>query len=274
MKPAVNTLPYGWAGAIVVHVVLLAALFGMTPPDRKRDVKRPPVKVSLVTRTTEPKAKPPEPPPEPPKAEPPKPTPAVNKRPTRRAKPKARPKQAAPPPKPAAAPPQPVKPRVRRFAISMEATVSAGGVAVPTAGDGERSSGVGAVGGDKDGVLGGRPTGKPAPKTPKPAPQPKVVQATQVTVLPKLVGQPSSSEMRRVYPRSAREKGLEGNVRLKILVSVSGKVERVRVLRRAGNGFDEAAVSLVKKFKFSAGKVNGRSVAVWIPWTYRFRLSG
>jgi protein TonB len=95
-----------------------------------------------------------------------------------------------------------------------------------------------------------------------------------VTTLPKLLAQPSAEEMRRLYPPGARERGLEGNVKLKILVSDQGRVLSVRVLRPAGNGFDEVARSLVKRFRFRPGTRGGRSVPVWVPWTYKFRLSG
>ena len=63
-------------------------------------------------------------------------------------------------------------------------------------------------------------------------------------------------------------------MQLKILVSASGKVTAVRVLRRAGNGFDAAAKRLVRTFRFAAGRKGSQPVAIWIPWTYKFRLNG
>ena len=78
--------------------------------------------------------------------------------------------------------------------------------------------------------------------------------------------------MRALYPEEARRQGLEGNVRLRILVDARGRVSKVRVIQRAGNGFDQAAVKIIKKFKFRPATRGGRPVAVWITWLYKFRL--
>jgi protein TonB len=91
--------------------------------------------------------------------------------------------------------------------------------------------------------------------------------------MPTLVSQPSRRQMRAAYPARARKDGIEGDVRMKILVSATGQVTRVRLLRPTGNGFDEAARQLVRRFRFKAARRGGKAVAMWIPWTYKFRLS-
>ncbi|MGC4117837.1 MAG: energy transducer TonB [Myxococcales bacterium] len=80
--------------------------------------------------------------------------------------------------------------------------------------------------------------------------------------------------MRALYPAGARRDGLEGDVSLRILVSTSGEVLKVKVVKPAGNGFEEAATAIVKRFQFRAAEVGGQPVEVWIPWTYKFRLEG
>ena len=80
--------------------------------------------------------------------------------------------------------------------------------------------------------------------------------------------------MRSFYPQAARKDGLEGDVSLRILVATSGEVLRVRVVKPAGNGFDEASTAIVKRFRFRASEVRGELVEVWIPWTYKFRIEG
>ena len=95
-----------------------------------------------------------------------------------------------------------------------------------------------------------------------------------MTRLPRLMSQPDLSGMRRAYPEEARRNGQEANVYLKILIDVQGRVSKVRVIRSAGAGFDRAARELVNRFRFRPGEVDGRPVAVWIPWTYKFRLEG
>jgi protein TonB len=80
--------------------------------------------------------------------------------------------------------------------------------------------------------------------------------------------------MQAAYPVAARREGLEANVDLRVLVDAEGRVSEVQVVRAAGSGFDEAAVRLVKKFRFAAGVSEGKAVAMWINWTYKFRLDG
>ncbi len=163
-------------------------------------------------------------------------------------------------------------PPVRKFTVSMEATISSGGVAVPTAPAGQAwaygsadgaADAPRAVGGRPDGVAGGTGDGAGRP-----------LRAAEVTSLPELVDQPAAGEMRALYPAAARRDGIEADVKLRILVSARGEVVRVRLLRPAGEGFDDAARQLVQRFRFRPGQRDGRPVAVWIPWTYKFRLDG
>jgi TonB family protein len=156
-----------------------------------------------------------------------------------------------------------------RFSVDMEATVPSGGVAVPT---GARTNALAAPAwAERDdpaqssatsGLAGGSGSrGSP-------------LEAEQLSKLPQLVSSPSVDELREAYPPDARVNGLEANVQLKILVSATGTVESVRVLKPVGNGFEEAARRLIKKFRFQAGRKGGKAVSVWIPWTYKFRLNG
>jgi TonB family protein len=80
--------------------------------------------------------------------------------------------------------------------------------------------------------------------------------------------------MRALYPDAARRAGIEGDVRLELVVSAEGEVLEVRVVRPAGNGFDEVAERLVRRFRFRPATSAGRPVPARIPWTYKFRLEG
>jgi len=138
----------------------------------------------------------------------------------------------------------------------MEATVPGGGVTVPSSpGSGTRSGG--AQQPQRGSVGGGGP-----------------VPISELTVLPQLVGQPSRGEMRAAYPEAARRDGVEADVRLRLLVGQDGRVSRVKLVRRAGRGFDEVAVRMVRRFRFRPGQRGAKPVPVWIPWTYKFRLAG
>jgi protein TonB len=143
----------------------------------------------------------------------------------------------------------------RRFAVSLEATIPGGGIAVPTAPPGSAPA--------TRATPGGTGTGPDAP-----------AYAVEPDSAPTLLAQPDLAEMRALYPESARRSGLEGDVKLELEVSARGEVTGSRVVRSAGNGFDEVAQRLVLRFKFRPATKGGKPVAAVVPWTYKFRLEG
>jgi protein TonB len=137
----------------------------------------------------------------------------------------------------------------------MEATVPGGGVAVPTASPGFAANPRGVPGATVEGPSEGPPAAEPDRG-------------------PSLLAPPDPGELRAAYPRGARRAGLEGDVRLELVVSEAGEVVEVRVVQPAGNGFDEAAVRLARRFRFRPATSGGRPVPARIPWTCKFRLEG
>jgi TonB family protein len=137
----------------------------------------------------------------------------------------------------------------------MEATVPGGGVAVPTASPGVAANPRGVPGAAVEGPSEGPPAAEPDRG-------------------PSLLAPPDPAELRAAYPEGARRAGLEGDVRLELVVSEAGEVVEVRIVRPAGNGFDEVAARLVRRFRFRPATSGGRPVPARIPWTYKFRLEG
>lgn len=255
----------GFIVALAVHLVGFAGLILITPAEPARASYRPPVKVRVATP---PRPKPAEvTAPEPVEVAPEKP---LGKRVASRRKPRSpRPVTATPVPEQAPAAASPVRSATpRKFTVAMEATVPGGGVAVPAASGEGWAFGAPDGGAQAEKVLAG-----PAPAVEKQK-APAAVDAAGVTRLPRLLTQPSLADMRSAYPEDARRNGTEANVYLKILVDAQGRVTKVRVVRGSSDGFDRAALELVKRFRFRPGEVDGRAVAVWIPWTYKFRLEG
>ncbi len=74
------------------------------------------------------------------------------------------------------------------------------------------------------------------------------------------------------YPSDARAEGLEAEVKLELVISTNGEVEGVAVRRGAGRGFDEAAVTAARQFRFAPAMKNGRPVRVRMSWSMEFRL--
>lgn len=242
-----DSLLPSFLAALAVHAALLgwiAARAGAPPPR----LVRPPTQIRLVGRT-------------PPPAPSPAPEPARRASPAGRAvRPPSEVARAAPVPAPRAAEPPSPPPQPRRFAVSMDALVSggSGGVAVPV------TSGPTAARGD--------------PRLPSSVPvgdnTAYAADVTEVERAPSLLRQPSSAEMRALYPGAARREGVEADVGLELLVSERGDVSDVRVVSPAGQGFDEVARQLGRRMTFRPAQRGGRPIGVWIPWTWKFRLDG
>ncbi len=74
------------------------------------------------------------------------------------------------------------------------------------------------------------------------------------------------------YPVIAQENGIQGKVILRFVVSKTGMVDKVEVVRSLDPACDKEAIRVVKTLpKFIPGKQNGVNVAVWytLPVTYR-----
>jgi TonB family protein len=65
---------------------------------------------------------------------------------------------------------------------------------------------------------------------------------------------------------------VEAEVKLELVVSTTGAVESVRVVRRAGHGLDDAAVVAARQFRFSPAAKQGHAVRVRMSWSVEFRL--
>jgi protein TonB len=74
------------------------------------------------------------------------------------------------------------------------------------------------------------------------------------------------------YPPSARADGIEGDVVLELVLSAAGSVESARVVKPAGHGLDDAALSAVRGYRFSPASKDGHAVRVRMHWTMQFRL--
>ena len=64
------------------------------------------------------------------------------------------------------------------------------------------------------------------------------------------------------YPESARRRGIEGTVLLKMRITAQGRVEDVQVVRSAGYPeLDESAMEAVRRWRFEPARRNGAPVA-------------
>ena len=76
-----------------------------------------------------------------------------------------------------------------------------------------------------------------------------------------------------VYPRLARQAGIEGDVILTYIVDINGQVRNVTVVQSDIKMFEEAAVRAVSQYKYSPAICYGRPVESQVTTTIEFRLT-
>jgi protein TonB len=247
------------AAAIGLHGAIAAGLLVVGPPRLPRP--DPVVEMEVKERPLPPPEIRPEPPP--PAAHQPEPAPrprivqrhiASTPKPTP-APPAPPPPNQEPPPKPAEAPPV--------FGVTMSSVIAGDntGMAVPV-GNSLMTKRRGSEG--KPGVA---PAAYGAAGTEPFTPVADIYIAQRPAVLHEV----NSAD---IYPPEAQKMGIEGTVELKVDLDENGAVVRVRVIGRAGHGFDEAARDALRRFKFSPARTSdGKAVKYSLTYKYSFDMS-
>jgi protein TonB len=126
--------------------------------------------------------------------------------------------------------------------------------------------------GDEHGVLGGTGPAGEAPPPPPPPPPPKPSGPIN---LPEGATAPVASRDNAMpeYPESERKTGREGQVILKVVVTESGRVTHIQVLR-GEEPFVAAALAAVKSWSYTPAMLDGRPIAVYRILNIPFRMSG
>jgi len=77
-----------------------------------------------------------------------------------------------------------------------------------------------------------------------------------------------------VYPYKARQRNIEGYVKVKMLVRADGSVGEVSILDAQPKGlFDTETLKAVPNWKFKPGVIDGQAVPSWVVTTIRFNLN-
>ena len=75
------------------------------------------------------------------------------------------------------------------------------------------------------------------------------------------------------YPKSARRRGYEGTVLLRVLVLEDGKVGKIELSGPSGyQVLDESALEAVKKWVFIPGKKAGKEISSWVEVPIKYQL--
>lgn len=245
--------PVSFYGLSLALHAALGAMVLLAPPTVER--RATPVSVEIIeSRPAAAEAERPRPEP------PPEPRPVL--RPDRRAAKVPRPRlpEDAPPPASREAPPPPnappsatAKPGPIRIGISMSSTTTAGEYAAPSGNS-----------------LYGAPERSGDPQAGGPRASERYSPPSQVTSLPEPLG---CDIPKSEYPEEARRLGIEGEVKLQIVIDQQGGVKEARVVRDPGHGFGPVAQRSVKTYcRFRPARKNGETVATEIPYTIRFEL--
>ncbi|MDY0189440.1 MAG: TonB family protein [Desulfuromonas sp.] len=76
-----------------------------------------------------------------------------------------------------------------------------------------------------------------------------------------------------IYPLRAKRLGIEGWVKIKLLVSQQGEVEQVQILEaQPPDVFEQTVERGVRSWRFTPGTVEGQAVRSWVITTVRFEL--
>jgi periplasmic protein TonB len=76
------------------------------------------------------------------------------------------------------------------------------------------------------------------------------------------------------FPQKARQRGLEGYVKLNLFINQEGLVEKVKVLEAEPQGvFEDSAIAAAQSWEFTPAEYNGNPVTGWFKRTVSFRLN-
>ncbi len=90
--------------------------------------------------------------------------------------------------------------------------------------------------------------------------------------VPEIVGGMESFYKFFVYPKEAKEKGIQGKVILRAIVDEKGNLEGTMVVKGIGYGCDEAAEKALRSIKFKPAMKDGKPVKSQITLPVMFKL--
>src|SRR5262245_34629488 len=179
---------------------------------------------------------------------------------------KAQPRRSAPPPK-ANEPPPPANEAPSGGAPVMtldDAAANAVGTVPVAVGKQVKSDRYGRGG---TGTGTGTGTGAGSSDTPPPV----SVATIKQRALPK--GDFSYFDASKDYPAEAKSLGIEGVIRVRLVVDENGKVKSTTLLNKLGHGLDELALARAKSIEFTPAKdTEDKPVSSVVVWTFNMTL--
>lgn len=114
------------------------------------------------------------------------------------------------------------------------------------------------------------PSGKvQSPQSPKPESSDLVVKTSTKAAI---VGGLKALQNRLNYPSKAKQEGIEAILKAQVLVTKTGKVEKISFDEEYGYGFEEAARQALRRVEFRAGTRNGEPISMFVTIPVKFKL--
>ena len=95
----------------------------------------------------------------------------------------------------------------------------------------------------------------------------------EIDEMPKPIGGIKALAAKVVYPKNAKDDGVQGRVFVKAYINEKGIVVKTKILRGIGSGCDEAAVNAISATRFTPGKHKGKPVKVQVSIPILFKLN-
>ena len=113
-----------------------------------------------------------------------------------------------------------------------------------------------------------QPAARPNPQTAKEHKKNGGYSLAQVDAAPRAMNQTLPR-----YPRRARQRNIEGWVKVRFLVDKEGRVRNLRILKESPSGvFYKTVMETAPRWRFSPATKEGRPVNVWVEQTINFRM--
>jgi len=245
------------AGTLAIHLILVVFADAMVVLHPLHP-EPPPPKVELFDIKYEPP-----PPPPPLQAAQPKPAPTETAKPAIQARATVQKVAATVPAPPIEPAPGPTSPAAGGEAVMTLDNVAPGGVGIPVAhGKRTTTNGLGGAGG---GTGSGTGSGAGAGEAPV------SVATIKTRALPK--GDFAYYNLGKDYPAEAKQLGIEGDLRVRLVVDEHGKVTSKVLLNHLGHGLDELALARAGAIEFTpAVDTQDRPVTSVVVWTFHMTL--
>ncbi len=93
-----------------------------------------------------------------------------------------------------------------------------------------------------------------------------------VEELPAIIGGQEALQQKLVYPKAAKENGIEVVLDAKVSVSKTGKIENIAFDSEYGYGLEEAAANALRRVDFRPGVRNGKPIRMVTTIPVKFEL--